>query len=473
MRGFFNALGFDMIGVKKTPENPELKLEMERYEKLKKSLKDLEDAAEEFKSKCESFSKSIEALGNALSDSMLWSDGNCKDLKIFRLTSQKKEIMSKTLLKQMDEIIKGISQKNSYIKAIDKGLATHKKVKSKHDHIIHRIHALKEKIRKGREDELAHIIDANMLDTHIQRKFHREFQDVRALEKQRDDHHIPELKSSTHAMVAALRSTHNQIHRYCEATSIGLEKAFRNYISFSHSHVKEEEKEETKKHTKIRKNGNRNGTKEMFKYSTSDLRKMHSNDSVLSDADSTITTTKSSRSSFSREKPPIRPPRRDMAPRSPHENRTRRSIRLSPVKNEKNNEEFRMSTSSLRRKHSHEMYVPESYDLYGDPKMHQKDTSMLKSSPPLSESETFTPTPTPPPRVSSSHHNELRIEMAEAAKCGDYDRAAEIQETLEKMEKADRKKKRRDSAHKGRELFLQNIMTFDDDDDDDDDDDQV
>ena len=237
MRGFFEKLGFGSSG-HETPEDPELLTELKRFERLKTSLVEVEKATKNLKNISSSFGKAVEKMGETLSNSMLWPDATCKDFAVFSLARNKHSIMNDTLGKQLMIMKKSLAQKIAYTKALDKGIQMHKKLKSKHDRVLHRIDVLKLKIKNGRADELAHIVDASVLDEHMQRKFHREFSELRQLENQKKTL-IVELKEETRGMVAALRSSHTQMHRYCEQTSLSLEKAILSYLISSHKHVQQ------------------------------------------------------------------------------------------------------------------------------------------------------------------------------------------------------------------------------------------
>ena len=153
------------------------------------------------------------------------------------------------------------------------------------------------------------------------------------------------------------------------------------------------------------------------------------------------------RSSHPDSPPPSRPPRKNI-PASSRNARARQSVRISPHgHSSRSGRQFNMSTSELKKKYSHEMFVPDSYDLYDD---------------------TMTQAPTPPTRVSSSEHESLRAEMIAASQMGDYERAGVIQELLkaaelmeeheEEEEQIQKRKERRKSATNGRELFMMNVV---------------
>jgi len=114
MRGFFSKLGFGS-SVRATPEDPELKVELERYEKLKQSLLVVQKAAVHLESVSVSFAKAMEEMGNSLSNIMLWPDSKCKSMKLFKLTGKKKAIMEDTLTKEMTRITKSLGQKIAYV----------------------------------------------------------------------------------------------------------------------------------------------------------------------------------------------------------------------------------------------------------------------------------------------------------------------------------------------------------------------
>ena len=453
MRGFFEKLGFGSGG-HHTPEDPELKHELERFERLKKSLTDVERATIKLKNASLGFGKAIEEMGEALSNSMLWPDAKCKDLSVFSLTRNKHSIVEDTIGKQMMLMRKSLSQKIQYTKALDKGIQLHKKLKSKHDRVLHRIDVLKLKLKNGRAEELQHIVDASTLDQHMERKFHSEISELRDLEKRKKKLTV-ELKEDTRAMIAALRSSHTQMHRYCEATSLSLEKSIVSYLHSSNQHVLQDAGPSSKKKTSNDYDTQRravdNGVQ--FRTSTSALRHMHEKDDDDEKEDKVpirpprsdpIRPPRSSPRLSEPESPkPSRPPRKMKSPKPSR--RVRQSVRLPQGLSPRPGKEFYMSTSELKNKHSHEMFVPESYDLYED---------------------SMTPGPTPPSRVSSSEHQTLRFEMMEAARNGDYERAGVIQELLKAAELTEHEEEEEEETHQkkhrlstsGRELFMMNVV---------------
>ena len=458
MRGFFQKLGFGSGG-HDTPEDPELKHELERFERLKKSLTDLEIATIKLKSASLGFGKAIEEIGEALSNSMLWPDAKCKDLSVFSLTRNKSSIVEDTIGKQMMRMKKSLSQKIQYTKALDKGIKIHKKVKSKHDRVLHRIDVLKLKLKNGRAEELAHIVDASILDKHMQRKFHSEFSELKELEKRKKKLTV-ELREDTRAMVAALRSSHTQMHRYCEATSRGLEKSIVSYLHSSNQHVLQDvdtlpEKKKSNVSNEYDTQGRRAENGAQFRTSTSALRSMHKkNDEEKRDgvpirpprSDPIRPPRNSPRLSEPESLKPSRPPRKMKSPKPSR--RVRQSVRLPQGLSPRSGKEFYMSTSELRKKHSNETFVPESYDLYED---------------------SMTPKPKPPTRVSSAEHQTLRAEMIAASQDGDYERAGVIQELLkaaeliehdeeEEEEEQTHHQKRHRLSTSGRELFMMNVV---------------
>jgi hypothetical protein len=377
-----------------------------------------------------------------------------------------------------------------YTNALDKGLKEHNKLKAKHDRVLHKIEVLKSKLKQARTEELEHIVDASMLDQHIQQKYSKELSDLSHYENRKKSL-VVELREDTRTMIAALRSSHTQMYRYCETTSLSLEKSLLDYLHYSHEHVKEvsspsssslssslNQKIRSKSPTsKLPQGLTPRGGKE-FTMSTSALKKMHSKDGNVEES----TPSRPPRTrhispgppKYEAAPPPTRPPRKYSPPKSKPSASS--SSRVRPQGMKKSNQEFKMSTSSLAKKHSHDMFIPESYSLYGETE--RFDDSMT-TSPELAPIRTTTGPP-PPARVSSSEHLKLRNEMMEASKNGDYDRASVIQELLKAAELHEHKKEdsdgteydtedteeeeeeeeemKRKSAIRGRELFMLNVV---------------
>ena len=94
-----------------------------------------------------------------------------------------------------------------------------------------------------------------------------------------------ELREDTRAMIAALRSSHTQMHRYCEATSLSLEKSIVSYLHSSNQHVLQDAGPSSKRKTSNdykKKTSNDYDTQRrtvdngvQFRTSTSALRHMH------------------------------------------------------------------------------------------------------------------------------------------------------------------------------------------------------